>query len=180
MTENYTEQLNYDSLTEEYFIERSTGYGENEKFERKPLSQWGLQKKFELFVHVFRKIETADFEHPNKIINYKLPVTFEITDSTLGKNIYLKLERQAFDIPIRNNAKANWVRIFLRDLDSGVTEPAPMPNAYFRQEDFSYLKITVGKAIEMTTKQEIIDLWASKKCIGYYDGKIENFIVKGA
>lgn len=177
MSEGYSEQINYDALKEEYFIERRTGYGKNEKFERKPLLEWGLEKKFDLFVHVFRKIETADFEHPNKIINYKLPLTFEITDSILGKNVYLKLERQAFDVPIRNNAKANWVRIFMRDLDTGVTQTAPMPNAFFSQADFPFLKITVGKAIEMTTKQEVLDLWASKKCLGYYDSKIENFIV---
>jgi len=174
MNENYSEKLNYDGVTDEFYIERETGTG---NYTRMPLSTWGLEKKFDLYIHVFRKLETADFEHPNKIINYKLPVTFEITDSPLGKNIYLKLERRAFDTPIRNNPKANWIRIFTRDVDTGLTQQAPMPNAYFSQSDFPFLKLTVGKAQEMTTKEEIAELWASKKCLGYFDAKIENFIV---
>jgi hypothetical protein len=175
--QNYSEKIKYDPMLEEFYIERCTGLGKNETYTRKPLSEWGLEKKFNLFIHTFRKLETADYEHPNKIVNYKVPISFEVINDNIGKNIYLKLERKAFDVKIRDNLKANWVSIMLKDVDSGVTQFCPLPNAYFHQEDFPYLRIVLGKALEMTTKKEIMELWASKLCIGYFDAKIENFVV---
>jgi hypothetical protein len=173
---DYFERVRYDQITEEYFIERK-GCGKNIGVERKPLSQWGLYKRFELFVHVFRRLEQAEFEHQNKIINYKLPISFEITDSILGKDIFFKLERQAFDDEDIRALKGDWMRLMMRDLSNGVCQPSPMPNENFRQEDFPYLKITVGLAQEMTTKKEILELWHSKRCLGYYDSKLTNFII---
>lgn len=175
--QNYLEKIKYDPMLEEFYVERCTGIGKDKVYEKKPLSEWGLSKKFELYVHCFRQIQQSDYEHQNKIINYKIPILFEIIDNVLGKNMYLKLERQAFDIEIRDNLRANWVSLMIRDLDSTICQPCPLPNQYFHQEDFPYLRITIGKAIEITTKQEVIELWDSKKCIGYFDSKIENFIV---
>ncbi len=176
MSTDCIEKIKYNPITEEYYVE-AKGCGKTIGTEKKPLSTWGLYKKFELFVHVYQKLEQPSFEHQNRIVNYKLPLTFEINDNLLGKYIYLKLEKQSFDDEDLRSLKGDWVTLVLRDLESSVCQPVPMPNENFRQEDFSYLKISVGKATEMTTKQEILELWHSKRCLGYYDSKLVNFII---
>lgn len=170
----YIEQLKFDPELEEFFIERSIGT--DEKFERQPLSTWGLEKQFTVFIHASRKIQTSDFENPYAIINYKIPITYTIEDIESGRCVYLKLVGQSFDIPKRDNPKAKWVNLMLRDVDTGITQFAPKPNALYRDE-FPYLKMDVGKAVELPTKKDVLELWRSGLCLGYYDSTFENFIV---
>jgi len=173
---NYSEQLKFDAETEEFYIERCIGIGKDEKFERMPLSTWGLEKKSTVYVHTYRKIQTSDFEKPYQVINYKIPITYTIENIDSGKTVYLKLVQQGFDVPKRDNPKSAWVSLMLRDVNSGVTQFTPMPNLLYNGE-FPYLAIEVGKAVELPTKQDILALWRSGLCVGFYDAKMENVIV---
>lgn len=175
MTE-HTEQIKFDIETEEFYVERTTSLGKNESFERLPLTQWGLTKKATVYAHIIRKIESVDFEEPVKIVNYSLPLTYEILDNEAGKYVYLKLVEQSFEGRIRDNVKANWKKVMMRNLENGVVQEVPLPNSMFRPEEFSFLKITRGKATELT-KKDIYSLWKEGLCIGSYDYKLENRII---
>ncbi len=175
---SYSEKIRFDELNDEVYIERSTGYGKDEIFEKLPLSQWGLIKKLEVFAHVTKKVPLNDYEKSIKVLHYQIPITFEIIENVeLGKYVYLKLERKAFDIEIRDNNRSEWVTVMLRDVNFGTTQPCPLPNQYFKNAEFPYLKITVWKATDLLTKKELLNLYRSKKCIGYFDEKIEKYIV---
>jgi hypothetical protein len=170
------EQIKYDIENDEFFVEKSSGYGNDEKFEKLPLSSWGLQKQFTVYVHVSRKIQTEEYENPVKVLNYKIPITYTIQNIESGKTVYLKMVQQGFDTPQRDNPKSAWVSLMLRDVNTGVTQFSPMPNSLYKGE-FPFLATEVGKAIELHTKQDILALWRSGLCLGFYDAKIENFIV---
>lgn len=170
------EQIKFDIATDEFYIEKCSGIGTEEKYEKLPLSSWGLHKQFTVYLHVSRKIQTEDFEHPVKVLNYKIPIVYTIQNIESGKTVYLKLVQQCFDTPIRDNPKSAWVSLMMRDVNSGITQFTPLPNSLYKGE-FGYLAIEVGKAVELKTKQDILALWSSGLCLGYFDDKMENVIV---
>ena len=163
-----SETIKYDAEFDDFFIERISGYGKDEKYERLPLSSWQLFKEVTVYAHVQRKIESTDFENPVQVINYSLPITYKILNTEIGKNMYLKMGEKAFDVPIRNNLRAKTITVFLKNVDTGVTQESPLPNALFSASDFEFLKITKGIASELDKKQ-LIELFKNGQCIGSYD-----------
>ena len=138
-------------------------------------------KKFKKFGFIHpKKLKHLAYNSPIKKINYKIPLKYKIlSDVESGRYVFLKLERKAFcieGVELRDNIKGDWQSVMLRDVNLGTCMFAPTPNQYFKNENFPYLKIIMGNAIEMTTKKELIDLYKSKICIGEFDMKLENYI----
>jgi hypothetical protein len=173
---NMSEQIKYSIEDEEFFIEKITGYGINEKYEKLPLSAWKLLKEVQVFIHVQRQIEKTDFNNPIQIVNYSLPLTYSILNTATGKNIYLRLEKKAFDIAKRDNIRANWVTVYLKNVDTSVCEEAPLPNKLFSAGDWDFLSIKKGEAIEVDKKQ-LIELYKSGLCLGTFDFSLQNRLV---
>ncbi len=171
-----SEQIKYDLEEENFHIEKITGYGINEKVERLPLSAWHLVKEITVYIHVQRQIEKSDFNNPIQIINYSLPLTYRILNTSSGKNIYLKTERKASDIPLRDNIRSNWVTLYIKDVDKGTCTPAPVLNQLFNQSDWEFLEITKGEVKELN-KHELIALFKSGLCIGSHDYSLQNRLV---
>jgi hypothetical protein len=171
-----SEKIKYDVEFDDFFIERCTGTGKDEKFERLPLSQWKLTKEVTVYANLRRQMETSRFEHPSQIINYSLPITYKILDTGVGKNIYLKLVEKSFDVPRRDNIRSKWITVFLKNVDTGVCQEAPLPNALFSDSDFEFLKITKGTASELDKKQ-LIELFKSGSCIGTFDFSLQNRLI---
>lgn len=164
------EVLKFDYETEQYFIEREVNNNGLTSYQKLPLSQWGFVKKIEVIAHIQRRLETKSFEKPIQVINYSLPITYEINDS--GKNIYLKVTEKTFDMPAHENPKNNWISVMFRDLENQVTQEVPLPNDLY-DDAYPFLKITRGIATELT-KAEVIALWKSGKCLGTFDFDLKN------
>jgi hypothetical protein len=168
-----SQQIKYDVENDEFFIESITGYGTNEKVERLDLSAWHMVKEITVYIHVQRQIEKSDFNNPIQIINYSLPLTYRILNIASGRNVYLRLEKKTSDVPIRDNIRANWVTVYLKDVDLGTCKPAPIINQLHNAGDWDYLEITKGEVKELN-KKELIALFKSGLCIGSYDYSLQN------
>ena len=171
-----SEQIKYSIEEDTFFIEKITGYGVTEKYEKLPLSAWNLLREVTVYVHVQRKIEKTDFNSPIQIVNYSLPLTYRILNTVSGKNVYLKLEKKASDVPIRDNIRANWVTLYLKNIDTSVCSETPILNQLFNAGDWDFLSIEKGTATELN-KRELIALFKSGLCLGSYDFSLQNRLV---
>jgi hypothetical protein len=168
---SWIELMKYDAAKEEFYVERQ-GTGNSRLKERYPLSHWNLVKEVTVFVHVERTINTESLEFPEKILHYKVPLTYKVIDEALGKTIYLKIEKQAFDTT-ENDLRKDWIKVYMRDVDAGQTQEVPLPNLLFSQEAFPFLKIQRGESKQLA-KKEVIELYQSGLCIGKFDSRMEN------
>ena len=171
-----SQQIKYSVEDDAFFIESITGFGINEKYEKLPLSAWKFVKEITVYIHQQRQIETNSYDNPIKLINYSVPLTYKILNTFSSKNIYLRLEKKAFDIAKRDNIRANWVTVYLKNVDTSVCEEAPLPNKLFNAGDWDFLSIEKGQAVEVDKKQ-LIALYKSGLCIGTFDFELKNRLV---
>jgi hypothetical protein len=136
---------------------------------RKPLSEWGLTKELKAKVCVKRILPPiGDLESSEHIEFFEVTLTYNIEPKK--KHLYLKAETQ-----LQYN-DMNLLRVFMRDVDTGRTQPIPIPNRLTDLTDFPELTVKKSKGKLITTKQAVA-LLKSGECIGIYDETLTKRII---
>jgi hypothetical protein len=156
-----SEQINYDSEHQEdngFFIEVKNGKVKT----RKPLSSWGLVKELKCSLLVrTEKSNFGNLEQPTIPELYQINLTYTINPS--AKNLYIKKEMQHFD------NEAIMMKIFLRDVNSGITQPCPLPNQLNNGE----YEVTIMKSKgEIISVKDSVKLLKSGECLGIFDSSL--------
>ena len=168
------ETVVFNQEKDEFEIESTEGYGVNRTITYKSLTERGWVKNILVYALIVREIPNEDFNNPIKKLTYKLPIQYSILDNSGGKYKYIKSETRAFDIPIRNNPRADLIGLYVKDMETGICQELPMPNKNFVESDFGYLKISKKDAEVLATVKQIQEVIKTKRCIGFFSYDMQN------
>ena len=155
------QRLAYDHETGEFFIEEKPTGMLHPTITRKPLTEWGLVKSLTAKVCVKRILPPiGDLEANEHVEFFEVTLTYMVEEKK--KTIYLKAEVQ------KQENETNLLRVFMRDLDNGRTQPLPIPNRLTELSDFPELTVKKSRGKLITTKEAVV-LLKSGECLGVFD-----------
>jgi len=156
-----SQKLAYDNANQEFYIAETPTGVLHPTITRKPLSEWGLVKELTAKVCVKRILPPiGDLEANEHVEFFEVTLTYSVEEKK--KNIYLKAEVQ------KQENDTNLLRVFMRDLDNGRTQPIPIPNRLTELSDFPELSVKKSRGKLITTK-EAVALLKSGECMGIFD-----------
>ena len=147
MSTSYSETLKWSPDWKEdsgFYISRTrTGSMSEERF---PLSHWHLSKEVTVQIVLMRVVENIDINQGlQRKIFYVQDLTYKI-ESKLGKDYYLRLEKQKEFEDRFNKVLA---KVYLQNVNRGFTSEAPLPNTLFNTSSMPFLTIEKGKATRL-------------------------------
>ena len=138
------------------------------EIDRKELAIWGLTKSLSCCLIIrTEKSNFGNLEQPTVPELYKVNLDYSVNKS--AKSLYLKKETQTNS---QNDSKV--LRIFLKDVNNGVTQQLPILNDLYKDEfDIS---ITKSKG-ELITLKDTVKLLKDGDCLGLFDSSLTKMML---
>lgn len=157
------ETIAFDFEKQEFYIKRAKTTDFSGKVEKLPLSTWGFTKEATVQAVIFREIPSLDLEKKTRKLFYAMELTYSI-DSKF-KELMLKVEPQKCSL---DRFEITFSRVHVKDLNTGSSQEAPIPNANYEPQTMPFLSIKKGKA-KLLKHSELNELLKSSVCCGIFN-----------